>query len=147
MVLPERGHVLPGRLIVGGDSHSPTGGAFGAYMFGVGATEMAGVLATGEIWLRVPHTIRLQWDGQLAAGVCAKDMMLFLCATLGMGGGHYEALAALEEARLAEAAGEVPVARWWSGTTPSSRAATTCRSARWTRPRMPRCRRCAPPPG
>jgi 3-isopropylmalate/(R)-2-methylmalate dehydratase large subunit len=53
---------------------------------------MAGVLATGEIWLRVPQTIRLQWDGRLAPGVCAKDMMLFLCATLGMGGARYEAL-------------------------------------------------------
>nr|WP_029045094.1 3-isopropylmalate dehydratase large subunit [Cupriavidus sp. amp6] len=92
VVLPERGHVLPGRLIVGGDSHSPTGGAFGAYMFGVGATEMAGVLATGQIWLRVPHTIRLEWDGVLATGVCAKDINLFLCATLGLGGGRYEAL-------------------------------------------------------
>ncbi|WER49592.1 3-isopropylmalate dehydratase large subunit [Cupriavidus sp. WKF15] len=92
VVLPEHGHVLPGRLIVGGDSHSPTGGAFGAYMFGVGATEMAGVLATGEIWLRVPQTIRLQWDGALAPGVCAKDMMLFLCARLGLGGGRYEAI-------------------------------------------------------
>jgi len=92
VVLPEHGHVLPGRLIVGGDSHSPTGGAFGAYMFGVGATEMAGVLATGEIWLRVPQTIRLQWDGALAPGVCAKDMMLFLCARLGLGAGRYEAV-------------------------------------------------------
>ncbi|WP_454056343.1 3-isopropylmalate dehydratase large subunit [Cupriavidus sp. Marseille-Q8015] len=92
VVLPERGHVLPGRFIVGGDSHSPTGGAFGAYMFGIGATEMAGVLATGEIWLRVPQTIRLDWHGALAAGVCAKDMMLFLCATLGLAGGRYEAL-------------------------------------------------------
>ncbi|CAG9173883.1 3-isopropylmalate dehydratase large subunit [Cupriavidus pinatubonensis] len=92
VVLPEHGHVLPGRLIVGGDSHSPTGGAFGAYMFGVGATEMAGVLATGEIWLRLPQTIRLQWDGALAPGVCAKDMMLFLCAKLGLGGGRYEAI-------------------------------------------------------
>lgn len=92
VVLPERGHVLPGRFIVGGDSHSPTGGAFGAYMFGIGATEMAGVLATGEIWLRVPQTIRLDWHGALADGVCAKDMMLHLCATLGMAGGRYEAL-------------------------------------------------------
>jgi len=92
VVLPEHGHVLPGRFIVGGDSHSPTGGAFGAYMFGIGATEMAGVLATGEIWLRVPHTIRLQWDGTLGAGVCAKDMMLFLCGRLGLGGGRYEAV-------------------------------------------------------
>lgn len=92
VVLPERGHVLPGRFIVGGDSHSPTGGAFGAYMFGIGATEMAGVLATGEIWLRVPHTIRIDWAGRLADGVTAKDMMLFLCARLGMGGARYEAV-------------------------------------------------------
>jgi 3-isopropylmalate/(R)-2-methylmalate dehydratase large subunit len=67
VVLPERGHVLPGRFIVGGDSHSPTGGAFGAYMFGIGATEMAGVLATGEIWLRVPNTIRVEWQGTATA--------------------------------------------------------------------------------
>ncbi|MGO4278346.1 3-isopropylmalate dehydratase large subunit [Cupriavidus sp. RAF20_2] len=92
VVLPEQGHVLPGRFIVGGDSHTPTGGAFGAYMFGIGATEMAGVLATGEIWLRVPQTIRIDWRGALGTGVCAKDMMLFLCAQLGMAGGHYEAI-------------------------------------------------------
>jgi len=92
VVLPERGHVLPGRFIVGGDSHSPTGGAFGAYMFGIGATEMAGVLATGEIWLRVPQTIRIEWHGELGIGVCAKDIMLHLCATLGMAGGRYEAV-------------------------------------------------------
>jgi len=92
VVLPERGHILPGRFIVGGDSHSPTGGAFGAYMFGIGATEMAGVLATGEIWLRVPNTIRIEWQGMLSEGVCAKDMMLFLCATLGMAGGRYEVI-------------------------------------------------------
>lgn len=92
VVLPERGFVLPGRFIVGGDSHSPTGGAFGAYMFGVGATEMAGVLATGEIWLRVPQTIHIDWQGALSDGVCAKDIMLFLCATLGLGGGRYEAI-------------------------------------------------------
>ncbi|MFX7792956.1 aconitase family protein, partial [Acinetobacter baumannii] len=84
-------YVLPGQFIVGGDSHSPTGGAFGAYMFGIGATEMAGVLATGEIWLRVPQTIRIEWDGTLPDGVCAKDIMLFLCARLGLGGGRYEA--------------------------------------------------------
>ena len=90
LVLPEHGHVLPGRFIVGGDSHSPTGGAFGAYMFGIGATEMASVLATGEIWLRVPHTIRVHWSGRLGDGVCAKDMMLFLCARFGLGGGRYE---------------------------------------------------------
>jgi 3-isopropylmalate/(R)-2-methylmalate dehydratase large subunit len=92
VVLPERGHLRPGMFVVGGDSHSPTGGAFGAYMFGVGATEMAGVLATGEIWLKVPDTIRIEWTGRLGHGVAAKDMMLFLCAGLGMDGGRYQAV-------------------------------------------------------
>lgn len=92
VVLPERGHLRPGMMVVGGDSHSPTGGAFGAYMFGIGATEMAGVLATGEIWLRVPDTIKLEWFGQLGDRVVAKDMMLAMCAALGMGGGDYQAI-------------------------------------------------------
>ena len=92
VVLPERGHLAPGMFVVGGDSHSPTGGAFGAYMFGVGATEMAGVLATGEIWIRTPETIRLEWTGRLGPGVVAKDMMLALCGQLGMDGGRYQAV-------------------------------------------------------
>jgi 3-isopropylmalate/(R)-2-methylmalate dehydratase large subunit len=92
VVLPERGHLKPGMFVVGGDSHSPTGGAFGAYMFGVGATEMAGVLATGEIWLRVPETILIEWTGRLGAAVSSKDIMLFLCAKLGMDGGRYQAV-------------------------------------------------------
>ena len=65
IVLPERGHLTPGLFCVGGDSHSPTGGAFGAYMFGIGATEMAGVLATGSIWIKIPETILLLWKNQL----------------------------------------------------------------------------------
>lgn len=92
VVLPERGHLRPGMFVVGGDSHSPTGGAFGAYMFGVGATEMCGVLVTGQIWLRVPETIRISWQGALTDGVCAKDMMLAMCARLGMDGGRYQAV-------------------------------------------------------
>jgi len=92
VVLPERGHLKPGMFVVGGDSHSPTGGAFGAYMFGVGATEMAGVLATGEIWIKVPETIMIEWEGQLPRGVTAKDMMLKSCARLGMDGGQYQAI-------------------------------------------------------
>jgi 3-isopropylmalate/(R)-2-methylmalate dehydratase large subunit len=92
VVLPERGHLQPGMLVVGGDSHSPTGGAFGAYMFGVGATEMAGVLATGEIWLKVPETILLKWTGELPAAVSAKDMVLSLCAEFGLGGAAYQAV-------------------------------------------------------
>ena len=87
VVLPERGHLAPGMFCVGGDSHSPTGGAFGAYMFGVGATEMAGVLATGSIWLRVPETILIEWDNHLGSYVTAKDMMLAVCGRIGMGGG------------------------------------------------------------
>lgn len=92
VVLPERGHLKPGMFVVGGDSHSPTGGAFGAYMFGVGATEMLGVVTTGEIWLKVPETIRFVFDGALARGVTAKDVMLFLIGRFGMGGGQYAAV-------------------------------------------------------
>jgi 3-isopropylmalate/(R)-2-methylmalate dehydratase large subunit len=92
VVLPERGHLRPGMFVVGGDSHSPTGGAFGCFMFGVGSTEMAGVLVTGDIWLKVPETIRIDWSGSLPPGVCAKDVMLALCAKLGMDGGDYQAI-------------------------------------------------------
>src|SRR5436190_16565315 len=92
VVLPERGHLRPGMFVVGGDSHSPTGGAFGVYMFGVGATEMAGVLATGEIWLAVPETIEIEWHGRFGPGVVAKDVMLYLCGQLGMEGGRTQAV-------------------------------------------------------
>jgi 3-isopropylmalate/(R)-2-methylmalate dehydratase large subunit len=92
VVLPENGYLRPGMFAVGGDSHSPTGGAFGAYMFGIGATEMVGVLVTGEIWLRVPYTIRIEWSGRLSRGVSAKDMMLAVIARLGLDGGRYEAV-------------------------------------------------------
>lgn len=89
VVLPERGHLRPGLFVIGGDSHSPTGGAFGCFMFGVGATDMAGALATGETWIKMPETIAIDWSGQLAEGVSAKDIMIRLCADLGMDGGGY----------------------------------------------------------
>ena len=92
VVLPERGHLRPGMFAVGGDSHSPTGGAFAAYMFGIGATEMIGVMVTGEIWLKVPHTIAIEFDGTFAPGVSAKDVMLFLIGRYGMDGGQYQAV-------------------------------------------------------
>lgn len=92
VVTPERGHLSPGMFAVGGDSHSPTGGAFGAYMIGVGATDMLGVLVTGETWIKVPHTISINWTGRLGIGVSAKDMALRMCATLGMNGGGYQAI-------------------------------------------------------
>lgn len=92
VVVPQHGHIRPGMFCVGGDSHSPTGGAFGAYMFGIGSTEMLGVVVTGEIWLRVPQTIALHWSGHLARGVCAKDMMLAMIARFGMNGAQYQAV-------------------------------------------------------
>jgi len=101
VVLPEQGHLRPGMFVVGGDSHSPTGGAFGAFMFGVGATDMLGVLVTGAIWLKVPDTIKIEWTGTFADGVVAKDVMLFLCARLGMDGGEYQAVEYAGEAVVA----------------------------------------------
>lgn len=92
IVLAENGHVQPGMFCVGGDSHSPTGGAFGAFMFGIGSTEMLGVVVTGQIWLRVPHTLLMEWHGTLADGVTAKDMMLHMIGRFGMNGGQYQAV-------------------------------------------------------
>jgi len=92
VVLPQKGHVRPGMFCVGGDSHSPTGGAFGAYMFGIGATEMLGVMVTGELWVRVPQTIRMLWRKRLSAGLTAKDMALHMIGRLGMNGGQYQAV-------------------------------------------------------
>ena len=92
VVVPERGLLKPGMFCVGGDSHSPTGGAFGTYMFGIGATEMLGVVVTGQIWIQVPQTLRMNWRGRLQPGVCAKDMMLHTIAQLGMNGARYQAV-------------------------------------------------------
>ena len=80
IVLSEQGYVRPGMFAVGGDPHATTAGAFGCLMIGIGATEMVGVLVTGEIWVRVPPTILVRWSGRLERGVVAKDMMLALCA-------------------------------------------------------------------
>ena len=92
VVVPQKGHIRPGMFCVGGDSHSPTGGAFGAYMFGIGSTEMLGVMVTGELWVRVPETIRMQWNNTLSPGVAAKDMMLHMVGRFGMNGGQYQAV-------------------------------------------------------
>ena len=92
VVVPQHGHLRPGMFCVGGDSHSPTGGAFGAYMFGIGATEMLGVVTSGEIWLQVPESIFMQWNGRLTDGVSAKDMMLAMLGRHGMNGGGYQAV-------------------------------------------------------
>lgn len=75
-VLPEKGHVLPGMHIVGTDSHSCTYGALGAFGYGIGATEMAAVWASGDLWVRIPETLRIRIDGRLPRGVFAKDVTL-----------------------------------------------------------------------
>jgi len=90
-VLPEQGHILPGSFCVGGDSHSCTGGAFGAYMFGIGSTEMLGAIIKGQIWIKVPHTVRMHWSGTLAEGLSAKDMMLHMIGRFGTNGCNYGA--------------------------------------------------------
>ena len=90
VVGPEQGLTLPGLLINCGDSHTSTHGAFGALAFGVGATEVAHVLATQTIWQTRPKTMRIVFNGTLGAGVTAKDMALHWIAALGSDGaqGH-----------------------------------------------------------
>ena len=90
VVGPEQGLTLPGLLINCGDSHTSTHGAFGALAFGIGATEVAHVLATQTIWQQKPKAMRITVDGSLGAGVTAKDIALTWIARLGTGGaqGH-----------------------------------------------------------
>jgi 3-isopropylmalate/(R)-2-methylmalate dehydratase large subunit len=92
IILPEKGHLRPGMFVVGADSHSTTAGAFGVFMIGIGSTEITGVLATGEIWVRVPQTLRVEAAGRLADGVAAKDIMLMLCGRIGIMGANYKAV-------------------------------------------------------
>lgn len=87
VLLAEQGLLEPGMFAVGGDSHSCMGGAFGCFMAGFGAIEMTGVAVTGEIWIQVPDTVRVNWSGRFGRGVVAKDIVLFLCRELGMENG------------------------------------------------------------
>jgi len=91
-LLPEKGFALPGRLIVGADSHSCTYGAFGAFGTGVGATDMAEIFATGKLWFRVPESIRITAEGKLGKHVYAKDLTLKIIGTLGIAGATYKAV-------------------------------------------------------
>jgi 3-isopropylmalate/(R)-2-methylmalate dehydratase large subunit len=88
-VLPEKGHAWPGAVIVGSDSHTPTYGAFGAFAAGIGRTEAAAVMATGQIWLRVPESIRVVVNGALPARVSAKDLILHVIGDLRADGANY----------------------------------------------------------
>jgi 3-isopropylmalate/(R)-2-methylmalate dehydratase large subunit len=91
-VLPEKGHALPGHLIVGSDSHTPTHGAFGAFSAGIGRTEAAAVMATGEIWLMVPYSFRIVVRGRMPKGVYAKDLILHIIGDLGADGADYRSV-------------------------------------------------------
>ncbi len=91
-IMPEKGHVSAGMLIVGTDSHTTTYGAFGAFSTGIGATEMAGVWATGELWLRVPDTYKINLTGKLPDGVYTKDIILYIIGDLRADGADYRAI-------------------------------------------------------
>lgn len=88
-VLPEKGHAWPGAVIVGSDSHTPTYGAFGAFAAGIGRTEAAAVMATGQIWLRVPESLRIVINGTLPERVSAKDVILHIIGDLRADGANY----------------------------------------------------------
>ena len=92
VLLPEQGLVVPGQVIIGADSHTCAYGALGAFSTGVGSTDMAAVMATGEIWLRVPPTIRVEYTGTLRPHVGGKDLILRLIGEIGVEGALYSAL-------------------------------------------------------
>ena len=87
VVGPENGYTQPGKVIVCGDSHTSTHGAFGALAFGIGTSEVEHVLATQTLWQKRPRTMAVQFDGELPPGVTAKDLILGMIAQLGVGGG------------------------------------------------------------
>ncbi|MBS7620229.1 3-isopropylmalate dehydratase large subunit, partial [Candidatus Bathyarchaeota archaeon] len=91
-VLSERGHVTPGMLVVGADSHTCTHGAMGAFATGVGSTDMGAVLATGRLWFRVPETIRVEVEGSLQHNVQPKDIILKIIGLIGADGATYKAV-------------------------------------------------------
>ena len=91
-VLPEQGFALPGLVIVGSDSHTPSYGALGAFAAGIGRTETACTWATDEIWLRVPETMRIDLAGRMKPGVFAKDLSLKLIGDHGAEMANYKAV-------------------------------------------------------
>lgn len=88
----ERGCALPGRLAVGADSHAVSYGAVNAFGTGIGSSDLAGILQCGQIWLKVPSSIRVYLTGRLRTGVSAKDVALAMARRLGAGGANYRAL-------------------------------------------------------
>ncbi|TET52108.1 MAG: 3-isopropylmalate dehydratase large subunit [Desulfobacteraceae bacterium] len=87
-LLPENGHVLPGMLVVGADSHTVTYGGLNLFATGVGSTDLAVAMNWGVLWFRVPETILLKIDGGLPKGLCAKDIALFIIGSVGSSGAN-----------------------------------------------------------
>jgi 3-isopropylmalate/(R)-2-methylmalate dehydratase large subunit len=92
VLLPEEGLVLPGELIVGADSHTCTYGALGAFSTGMGSTDLAMAMALGEVWLRVPESVRLEYAGELKPWVGGKDLILHTIGRIGVDGARYRAM-------------------------------------------------------
>ncbi|HNR25342.1 MAG TPA: homoaconitase large subunit [Methanobacteriaceae archaeon] len=90
-VLPEKGHVVPGEVVVGTDSHTCTHGALGAFATGIGSTDMAMVFATGKLWFKVPETLKFEINGKLATNVCSKDVILNIIGQVSVDGASYQA--------------------------------------------------------
>jgi len=91
-LLPEQGHVKPGTTIICGDSHTSTHGALGAFSTGIGSTDLAAALATGELWFKVPETMLFRLSGKLGKGVYAKDVILEIIRRIGVDGALYKAM-------------------------------------------------------
>lgn len=92
VMLPQEGHVIPGEVIVGGDSHTCTYGALGAFSTGIGTTEVGNVLATGDLWFKVPESILIKVDGKRPSNVMAKDLFLRVVGDIGVDGALYQAM-------------------------------------------------------
>ncbi|UCE99013.1 MAG: 3-isopropylmalate dehydratase large subunit [Planctomycetota bacterium] len=91
-LLPEQGHIRPGEVIIGGDSHTCTYGAFAAFGTGVGSTDLAAAVATGELWFKVPASMKFILNGSLGSGVYSKDVILAIIARIGVDGALYRAM-------------------------------------------------------
>jgi len=91
-LLPEKGLVLPGDLIIGADSHTCTYGALGAFSTGVGSTDLGAAMITGSVWLKVPPSIKFLLNGQIAPWVSGKDLILHIIAQIGVDGARYKAM-------------------------------------------------------
>ena len=91
-LLPEQGIVLPGDLVIGADSHTCTYGALGAFATGVGSTDLAAVMLTGELWFKVPPSIKFVIYGKLQKWVSGKDLILHIIGRIGVDGALYKAM-------------------------------------------------------